>query len=276
MGSRGLGRGVVGLEDSAPPYREWRDVMAEFFEKLGVSDRIRFQCYGERGIMSYFMFVALPTESGDFLADLQFPDGMANPFANLRGTHPEMTIYSELNFGNEGFGCPDGAILVREPKPAMVFLETKLHEKYAESCKNKSYNSTIKGQLELCWRMAHLHRTKSHREYEGDHYICETPEFKKVYQLDTAFYGHPDRQDETRFGSWRRLKISEANKAFLEVLLTCEDRVYFCAITKDEKNPLSYWNADSFPQCGNFDWSAVKGQFCWLPVAHIVKAGRNA
>src|SRR4051812_41008826 len=90
----------------------------------------RFGCYSERGLMSYFMFVVLPTQVGDFLADLTFPQGVTSPFAGCRGAHPQSTIFSELNFGSEGFGCPDGAVFVEAPEPAMVFLETKLNESY--------------------------------------------------------------------------------------------------------------------------------------------------
>lgn len=106
--------------------------MAELILKPATATA-RFGCYSERGLMSYFMFVVMPTQVGDFLADLTFPKDVANPFADRRGTHPHSTIFSELNFGNEGFGCPDGAVFVEAPAPAMVFLEIKLNESYATS-----------------------------------------------------------------------------------------------------------------------------------------------
>jgi hypothetical protein len=233
----------------------------------------QFGCYSERGLMSYFMFVVLPTQLGNFLADLQFPAGVANSFAYLNGTHPNATIFSELNFGNEGFGCPDGAIFVGTPEPAMLFVETKLNESYEKSCGGASYNSTIRGQLELRWRMTHLHRTKCHRNYDGTLYIQETLAFKELYKgADNAFYGHENRQDETWPGSWRRLKITNGVKDFLDQLGKCEERVYFCAITKDKQNPFDSAAATLLPRCGNSDWSSTKHHFCWLPVTRITDA----
>jgi len=233
----------------------------------------QFGCYSERGLMSYFMFVVLPTQVGNFMADLQFPDGVTSPFVDLRCTHPKAIIFSELNFGNEGFGCPDGAVFVEAPLPAMLFLETKLNESYVTSCGGTSYNSTIRGQLELRWRMAKLHRNGCHQVYKGTTYIQETAEFKAIYKAaDSAFYGHEDRQDEAWPGSWRRLRIAEGVKVFLDLLTQCEDRVYFCAITKDEKNPLHSVETNILPRCGVADWSASKHHFCWLPVTRILKA----
>ena len=233
----------------------------------------QFGCYSERGLMSYFMFVVLPTQVGDFLADLHFPSGVISPFADRRGTHPTTIIFSELNFGNEGFGCPDGAIFVDAPHAAMLFVETKLNETYVTSCCGDSYNSTIQGQLELRWRMTQLHRTNCHQVYKSTTYIQETPEFKAIYKArDTAFYGHDNRQDEAWPGSWRRLRIAEGVKEFLDLLAKCEDRVYFCAITKDEQNPFDSVEAKLLPRCGNADWSASKRHFCWLPVNGIMNA----
>ena len=138
--------------------------MAELLLKPATSTT-KFGCYSERGLMSYFMFVVLPTQLGDFLADLQFPEGVTNPFASTKGTHPQAIIFSELDFGKEGFGCPDGAIFIEYPKPMMVFIECKANESYTKSCggTKRKYNSKIQGQLELRWPMTHLHRTKCHQ-----------------------------------------------------------------------------------------------------------------
>jgi hypothetical protein len=246
--------------------------MAELILKHATSTT-RFGCYSERGLMSYFMFVVLPAQVGDFLTDLRFPRGVHSPFADRNGTHPKTTIFSELNFGNEGFGCPDGAVFVEAPDPAMLFLETKLNESYLTSCGGASYNSTIRGQLELRWRMTQLHRSKCHQVYKGKTYIQENAEFKATYKAaDSAFYGHNKRRDETLRGSWRRLKITQGVEAFLDLLTRCEDRVYFCAITKDEQNPLDSVEARFLPRCGNADWPATKQHFCWLPVTRILDA----
>jgi hypothetical protein len=223
--------------------------------------------------MSYFMFVVLPTQIGNFLADLKFPEGVTHPFNCGRGTYTETTIFSELNFGSEGFGCPDGAVFVKGPEPAMLFLETKLNESYTASCQKPSYNSSIRGQLELRWRMTELHRSKCHQVYGNTRYIQETADFKKVYmEADSAFYGHEDRQDESWPGSWRRLRIADGVGMFLDLLDQSGSRVYFCAITKDERNPFDVIDPSLLPRCGNGDWKNTRRQFCWLPVSRILDA----
>jgi hypothetical protein len=157
----------------------------------------RFGCYSERGLMSYFMFVVLPSQVGDFLADLRFPAGEVKPFDDWRGMQPRSTIFSELNLGSEGFGSPDGAVFVEGPDPSMVFLETKLNESYEASCRRSDYNSTIRGQLELRWRLTELHRSGGHRIHGGTTYIQETANFRAIYQEgDAAFYGHDRRRSE--------------------------------------------------------------------------------
>ena len=104
-------------------------------------------------------------------------------------------------------------------------------------------------------------------------YIQETAEFKTIYQPeDKAFYGHEGRQDETWPGSWRRLRIVDGVKAFLDLLASCEDRVYFCAITKDETNPLDTVNPNLLPRCGGADWANSRRNFCWLPVSQVMNA----
>lgn len=243
---------------------------------IAIDDKHQFGCYGERGLMSYFMFVQLPKKLPEFLKSLRFPNEASKPFANLNESIQRSIIFSELSFGNEGFGSPDGAIYVQWPEPMMIFLEVKANESYVASCnRTYSYNSTIRGQLELRWRMTELHRSNCHQTYNGDTYLQETMEFKNVYQdRDKAFYGHMDRDDPSWPGSWRRLKIVEGVKDFLDLLSKCEDRVYFCAITNegvDPKNPFDSIGDDHRPRCGALDWKTAMHQFCWLPIDELQK-----
>lgn len=230
-----------------------------------------FGCYSERGAMSYFMFVALPTQLGDFLAGVSFPDGVVNPFVRLRMQTPTAVLFSELDFGKEGFGCPDGAIYVECPAPTMIFIEVKLHESYAESCRGKKYNSTIKGQLELRYRMAGLFRQQVCAQSAFPAVLQETADWKGHYREYDVFYGSEKRQDESWDGSWRRLNLTDGVKIFFEYLEKCEDRVYFLAATNDSTNPF-HDNNDKVPRCFDLDWSLAKKRFCWVPVERISKA----
>lgn len=247
--------------------------MAEMFFRTA-NDTCKLGCYSERGMMSYFMFVKLPENVGDFLSSLQFPKDCTNPFADLSGKQPLTTIFSELELGNLGFGNPDGAILVNCPDPIMVLIEVKFNETYSESCRNlvsRSYNSTIKGQLELRWRLCHLVAIKAFESHEGTEYIRETPELKKYYEKNDKFYQIPNRKDETEWGDFRRVKNTEGVQKFLDDLIRCEGRVYFLAITKDDINPF---DSDPFvqsPKCGEQKWPNAKKQFCWCSVNKLIE-----
>lgn len=250
--------------------------MAELFIKKEAT--CDFGCYSERGIMSYFMFVHLPKHIEDFLTRLEFADKDANPFAQVDWSKTKTTIFSELDFGNEGFGKPDGAIFIESPKPIILFIEVKLNETYAQSCQitnNKQYNSTIKGQLELKWRLMESLREQYH-QHEGHSYIRETPAMKAIYGANDHFY-NDSRADETKHSSWRRLKVVDGVKDFLKYLIRCEDRVYYCAITKEDspqKNPFNDENnLPNMPCCGNLSWDTAKKWYCWLPSTVLTQAG---
>jgi hypothetical protein len=231
-----------------------------------------FGCYSERGLMSYFMLCVLPDQVGDFLADLRFPDGVEKPFENQRGQHPTSKILSELCFGNEGFGSPDGALYVECSDPTMFFIEVKLNESYAKSCRRRSYNSTIRGQLELKWRMTQLHKPEFHQFYKGKRYIKESPAFKTDYEERDDFYRASERQDEKKWRSWRRLKIDKGVEKFLKLLTKCDDRVFFCAITPDHQNPFDAL-PELRPRTAGVSWDQAKSKFCWLPVTQISVTG---
>ena len=83
--------------------------MAQLYLKQ--EDNAQLGCYSERGLMSYFMFHVLPRRITEFLNEIVFSADAENPFAAPPGNLLEqLTIFSELGFGSEGFGNPDGAI----------------------------------------------------------------------------------------------------------------------------------------------------------------------
>ena len=161
----------------------------------------------------------------------------------------------------------------------MLLIEVKLNETYAQSCKvtkDNGYNSTIKGQLELRWRFSHLTATTPRHSHEGNEYFRESPEQKGVYADRDIFYAAAKRQDETWLGSWRRLKIADGVKDFLRYFDQCNGRVFFCAITSEDKNPFDTNNDLLMPQCGALDWQSARPMFCWLPTKAITTATFSA
>lgn len=253
--------------------------MAEMFIRPA-EGAIEYGCYSERGLMSYLMFVCLPKSRrlSDFLKLLKFPGNVPEQFSAVAANPEQVTLFSELNFGNEGFGCPDGAIYIHDPQPTMLFIETKLNESYVESCNitdEKKYNSTIQGQLELRWRLTHLY----FNEPIQDNYVMETESLKKFYYKRDTFYHADSRQDPNKNGSWRRLEITEGVEYFLDKLKNCKNRIYFCAITnKDTSNPfdkgegLQNKNEEVLlPKCYNMNWEDSKFQFCWMSADELIK-----
>ncbi len=47
--------------------------MAEMFFR-DAQGNCRYGCYSERGLMSYYTFLILPTQLATFLSELRFPD----------------------------------------------------------------------------------------------------------------------------------------------------------------------------------------------------------
>jgi hypothetical protein len=240
------------------------------------NDTCEFGCYGERGLVSYFMFVVLPTQIGDFLAELRFPAGVANPFIDLRGTNPKATIFSELDLGKKhGFGCPDGAIYLECPEPTMIFIEVKMSKSYAESNRikpqlnrNDGYNSTLKGQFELKWRLTELNRRRSHVDSSTETELRETDSMYHQYKDSDWFY---KRRAASGITSHRRhLNIDSGVKKFLDRLRDTGDRVYFLAITSEQgqnsnSSPFTS-DARGMPRTCDTEWDVAKAQFCWLPI----------
>lgn len=245
---------------------------------IPIDEKHQFGCYSERGLMSYFMFVQLPNNLKEFLKSLQFPKDVPHPFAIMNEPITKSIIFSELSFGNEGFGSPDGAIYVEWPTPTMIFIEIKANETYEQSFKNESYNSTLKGQLELKWRLVSSYF--SDREFILDRsvYLHEDKELKEFYTLDDArcdeFYRSDIRKDEKLVSSWRRLQKTEGVKEFLDTLGRTRERVFYLSITTDQTNPFDGKDT-KMPRCYGKNWSEAKQQFCWLSIKELMKEPTN-
>jgi hypothetical protein len=239
--------------------------------------KFEFGCYSERGLMSYFMFIDLPKYLPEFLQALKFPKGVGSPFNEI--TITKAIIFSELDLGKTvGFGCPDGAIYFEHNgKKKMILIEVKANETYEESCKLKEtkkkkddpneeennqeyedgYNSTIKGQLELRWRMKELLLNKCFCDNkltpysEGKKYLREIKRMRDFYtsknsQPHDEFYTEKKKKQKNPLARWRRLIINETGeendesgvKKFIDELQGCENEVYFLVISKDTENPF--------------------------------------
>jgi len=221
-----------------------------------------FECYSERGILSYFMFRFLPHSQNIywFLSRLHFPK--ETPVVLPTSGVENLTIFSELSFGQEGFGLPDGAIYFEhEGKASMIFLEGKTNETYAKSCKGKSFNSTIKGQLELRWRMVSLY--KSHYSEavsfkKGIDYLQEIGSYVDHYSHRDPYYGKPRRDP-------RRVRLIEGVKKVFNYIDKCPmNRILFLIISRDKEHPFNCIPEDLLPDCFDEKPEVAKHSFCWM------------
>ena len=275
-------------DEPTRPTRKFK--MATMYIKPS-EDKPQFGCYSERGLMSYFMFVELPKRMGDFLKALEFPKNVLNPFKDIIPTNA--IIFSELDFGKQGFGCPDGAIYFEYKKgdetiSTMILIEAKADETYAKSCKKKKYNSTIKGQLELRWRMKELLlnecfcNNKIQEHEKGNKYLRENELMRNSYtgnnnQPHDDFYTKNRIDSANKLNSMRRLIINKKKSGvefLINKMIKCENRVYFLVISKDEKDSNPFNTSINLPLCykmneGKEDWNESKKQFCWLPITTI-------
>jgi hypothetical protein len=230
---------------------------------------ITFACYGERGIVGYFMLRALPTDPIRFMSQIEDGEG-EKPFARLQ---PEsitgLTIFSELGFGSKyGFGNPDGAIYFKvDGRSRLFFYEAKLNETYRQSCRHKSYNSTIQGQLELKWRLLNLFHQGSFQTEKGKRYVVETQAFATFYASQDTFYSpNPKKRPASGLGAFRHLQFDDGVKTILDTYVKgCgPDEVFFLVSTNDGSNPLIDNTTTGLPRCFGKTWDEVKRQFCWI------------
>ena len=240
----------------------------------------QFGCYSERGLMSYFMFVQLPNQLPEFLKSLQFPKDVRNPFASLSEPIKRSIIFSELDFGKKhGFGCPDGVIYLEIPQPTMIFIEVKANESYVTSNvirrlidRNDGYNSTLKGQLELRWRLVELNRSLPSVGNAKATELRESDAMYDQYKDDDWFYR--GRMINGVTSNRRHVKIKDGVEKFLDLLRKCDDRVFFLSITRENENLIggqTPFDDDSSlrPNTFGMDWIDAKAKFCWLPIGSL-------
>ena len=253
----------------------------------------RIGCYSERGCFSYLFFRYLPQKENfrKFLHSIKFP--------NSNNELKNYTLFSELDLGK--FGSPDGGFLfVIGEQGYFVFVEGKLNESYNESCKSSNYGSSIRGQIELKYRMiyAELQRQKIDQNSE---LIIESQVIADLYKNRDDFYSKEAIEKRSKTAESRRLKlekkqnindterkrklsnINDPNKNYrrlklidgVEALfneLSFEKlKIYYLIITNDDINPLGKTeNNDYLPSMYNEDGvSQTHENLLWINAKHI-------
>jgi hypothetical protein len=240
--------------------------MAKLYRK--VIDSTTLRCYSERGLMSYFMFHVLPQRMREFLQGIEFAANSPNRVREIR-QFDGLTLFSELGFGNEGFGNPDGAIWFRNgERPVLIMVEVKLNQTWKQSCRaTATYNSTIRGQLELKWRLMNLYKSGNFTEILGVRYVVENDTLIRSYKaLDGKYSGVSDLSRLGLEGRRRLRLVGGVGEFFEEYVRPCPfENIFYLSLTKDKENPLN--TVSMQPTCvdvhGENVGTAIH-QFCWL------------
>jgi len=241
--------------------------MAELYRRE--IDGATLGCYSERGLMAYFMFHVLPGRMADFLQRTRFAAGVPNRLRDIRRCE-DLTLFSELGFGNEGFGNPDGAIWFRhEGKPFLIMVEVKLNQSYEESCRpSASYNSSIRGQLELKWRLMTLFKALPPVEIFGTGYVVENDELIGRYMDRDGKYSAVVDVGRLGLEGRRRLRLVEGvGEFFSQYAGPCDfEDIFYLALTDDHENPLDgapHLRPRCFDEAGREVTDGIS-QFCWM------------
>ena len=237
----------------------------------------RIGCYSERGCFSYLFFRYLPQKENfrKFLHSINFP--ISNNELESVGNY---TLFSELDLGK--FGSPDGGFLfVIGEQRYFVFVEGKFNESYNKSCSSSNYASSIRGQIELKYRMIYavLQRQKIDKNSE---LIIESQVIADLYKNRDDFYSKEAITKRSKTAEGRRLKlvkkknindaerekilsnINDLNKNYrrLKLIDGVKDlfnelsienlKIYYLIITNDKINPLEKTeNKDYLPSMYN-------------------------
>lgn len=213
--------------------------------------------YSERGLMTYLTNFYLPKEWESFLREAIMYSEESLYDVIFKDTNSSMVnrvvLFNELDFGKrDGFGCPDGAIYIEinEGRGIWIFIDAKL-DSYLQSIKaakvgEPGYNSTIKGQMELKWRM-----------------LLGIEEYKKnggLFILDVGkeFYAHKDifyNRDSHR-NLCRRLRVEGTIKDIFNKMWTKTDfdDFYFVAAVGSNKS-IEFPAKEDMPTFFNIDGS---------------------
>lgn len=178
-----------------------------------------------------------------------------------------LAIFSELDLGNEGFGKPDGAFRFDYgAERYFFFVEGKFNETYRKSCKNKSYNSTIQGQIEL--KMRFINRVFQ-PNIESLSYISEDGTIKDFYKEKDIFY--KKRPTNTGGSSFRRLWIKDGVKRLIEEYIQpCSlENIFYLVITCDGNSPFESLEIELRPSFPDRTWEEIKQQLCWISAESI-------
>lgn len=217
-----------------------------------MNKNISFKMWGERGLVGTFFADIYQLSDlravNNILQTAQFPE------AQMKNNQPPEEFHAIIEPDFSEFGRPDAILNVKyEDQRAVIIVEAKRTD-FKSSCNKRrgddGYNSTMKGQLELDYRLA-MALSKFRK---GDSELAE-PEWVLATDYKGNLKGKP-----------RRLQKSNVLRDVASLFSGEEfGHYYYLVITTDEANPLDKPGETFLPELFKPESSGITLTFsnCW-------------
>lgn len=255
-----------------------------------IDDKKRICLYSERGVLSYLYSYLMLNSLESVLKEAKNSKKESLDQIVEFSQDTKYTILQEFDLGSEGFGSPDGGLLLESNElKTFVFIEGKAisfdssfqspkrieimvdkldpNSASFETLRNKNnYNSSINGQLELRWRFINsFRRAKKKKELVvTEQFLNVPPEYLKVDRFYWRRKLKPQKSEPT---DWRRVNMNIDLQPLYD-LLKSVDQFILLAITSDKEYPENLSKTRLFDENGNFITNYEKYLF-WLPLKII-------
>lgn len=219
-----------------------------------------FWMWGERGLVATFFAdlyqIDNMKEVDKFLKSLQFLDPL------FQGSKPPEHIHFIIEPDFSEFGQPDAILKVNYKNHCVVIIVEAKRTDFKTACNKRrgqnGYNSTLKGQLELDYRL-----TRALSKFKNDEIELTEPHWEPINP-----YG--DKRRSLKNPNVLKGVVAQVSGEDLDL-----SKYYYLVITTDEQNPFNIVDESFLPQLfGTMssgrskgfmnNWEKFHKQFGWL------------
>lgn len=229
------------------------------FYSYNINENKALHFYSERGLLTFLFSNLLLTKPLESLSCAV--NSLGETLTNIIkfDNTSKISVFTEFELGSEGFGSPDGALLVESNGlKSFIFIEAKaipFEMSYIdpnsivkilreldpnsvgfESLLNQNkFNSSINGQIELKWRFVQAFQNSIHK---SQHLITElnTKLSEEYLNVDRFYWRRNLKPNKNDPSDWRRVNMGN-DLLHLYDSLKDVDYFYFLCITKDDEFP---------------------------------------
>lgn len=244
--------------------------------------------YSERGILTFFFLRLLLYELSNFLSSAINIQG-DTLYSYLGKNIGTPYLFTEFDLGNQGFGSPDGALIVGpNSNRSLVFIEAKAisaNKTWIEPkdvkrtkveinqlskgaldqlCRSNKYNSSLNGQLELRWRFINAIACNKDRQYITEEEVRLPPE---ILECDRFYWRRRLNPKKKIAGDWRRLRLENQLFPFINLVRSIKN-FFLLSITDDDSFPKRLNNIRIFTSDGKRLSNIDKIMF-WYPLSKV-------